>query len=173
MAHIHDHRARGHGPRHIRHRHGYSPERADDERGLRGEFGDKKPFRGNGSIPGRRRHGGLGNAAGSTGEAMAMGAGLHGSMSGRGPKGYVRSDGRIREDVCDCLADDPHLDASAIEVQVESGDVMLSGTVDSRRASRHAQDLAERPRGVRNVHSTLRVHGAQGRGKEPSSRQGG
>jgi osmotically-inducible protein OsmY len=90
---------------------------------------------------------------------MGMGAGLEpsSSMAGKGPKGYTRSDDRIREDVCDCLTDDPHLDASSIEVQVRNGEVTLSGTVSSRGAKRHAEDVAERASGVKNVQNSLRV----------------
>ena len=39
-----------------------------------------------------------------------------GQHRGRGPKGYTRSDDRIREDVNDRLSDDPFVDASEIEV---------------------------------------------------------
>ena len=39
---------------------------------------------------------------------------------GRGPRGYTRSDERIREDVNDRLTDDGWLDASDIDVQVSS-----------------------------------------------------
>jgi len=95
-------------------------------------------------------------------ESMGMAAGLgRGSMSGKGPKGYTRSDDRIREDVCDCLTDDPELDATNIEVQVRNGEVTLGGTVDSRRAKRHAEDVVERASGVRNVHNTLRLQESQ------------
>ena len=41
-----------------------------------------------------------------------------GPHRGRGPKGYTRSDERIREDVNDRLSDDPFVDASEIEVMV-------------------------------------------------------
>ena len=51
-----------------------------------------------------------------------------GRHRGVGPKGYVRSDERIRELVCDDLMDDPWLDASRIEVAVKDGEVTLSGT---------------------------------------------
>ena len=147
MAHIHEQRPRRHNSRagHIRRRPVKHP---DDEHGLLGEFSEENVFHGNGSIPGRRRHGGFGN-----GDALSMGAGLQ----GRGPKDYSRSDDRIREDVCERLADDSHLDASAIEVAVESGDVTLTGTVDSRRSRQHAEDLAGRIRGVTGVHSSLRI----------------
>ena len=76
---------------------------------------------------------------------------------GRGPKGYQRSDDRIREDVNDRLSDDPYVDASEIEVSVSNGEVTLSGTVDSREAKRRAEDIAERVSGVRHVQNNLRV----------------
>lgn len=78
---------------------------------------------------------------------------------GRGPKDYVRSDDRIREDVCDCLTDDPHIDATDVEVLVRGGEVTLSGRIDSRTARRHAEDLAERAIGVKHVQNNLRVSG--------------
>ncbi|WP_414475612.1 BON domain-containing protein [Microvirga sp. M2] len=76
---------------------------------------------------------------------------------GRGPKGYIRSDERIREDVSDRLTDDPFVDASEIEVGVSSCEVTLSGTVDSREAKHRAEDCAERVSGVRHVQNNLRV----------------
>ncbi len=85
------------------------------------------------------------------------------SMAGKGPKGYKRSDERIREDVCDCLTDDPELDASAIEVKVKDGEVTLSGAVDSRHAKRHAEHLIDQVSGVRDVHNGLNVQEGGGR----------
>ena len=76
---------------------------------------------------------------------------------GVGPKGYVRSDARIRELVCDDLTDDPWVDASGIEVTVENGEVTLSGTVDSRDSKRRAEDVAEHAGGVKDVQNNLRV----------------
>jgi|SRR5688572_13179169 osmotically-inducible protein OsmY len=81
-----------------------------------------------------------------------------GQFSGRGPKGYQRSDERIREDVCDRLADDPHLDASDIEITVRNGEVTLAGFVRDRHDKRHAEDVAEHVSGVREVNNSLRVH---------------
>ena len=80
-----------------------------------------------------------------------------GPYRGVGPKGYVRSDERIREHVCDALTDDPHLNAADIEVEVRDGEVTLSGSVDSRGAKRHAEDLALQASGVRDVQNDLRV----------------
>lgn len=82
----------------------------------------------------------------------------HGStFAGRGPKGYLRSDDRIREDVCDRLTDDWRVDASDIEVTVQNGEVTLSGTVHSRDDKRATENLAESISGVREVHDNLRV----------------
>lgn len=76
---------------------------------------------------------------------------------GRGPKGYQRSDARITEDVNDRLTEDPHVDASEIEVSVLNREVTLSGTVNSRFEKRHAEDLAESVSGVAHVQNNLRI----------------
>jgi osmotically-inducible protein OsmY len=79
------------------------------------------------------------------------------SFRGRGPKGYRRSDERIRESVCEYLTEDPRLDASDIEVQVKDGEVTLTGFVQNRRAKWYAEDLAEACSGGAEVHNRLRV----------------
>jgi len=76
---------------------------------------------------------------------------------GRGPKGYRRSDERIKEDVNDRLSDDYYLDASDVEVAVVNTEVTLSGTVNSRDDKRRAEDIAESVSGVTNVENRLRV----------------
>lgn len=76
---------------------------------------------------------------------------------GRGPRNYQRSDERIREDVNDRLTDDPHVDASHIEVAVKDREVTLTGTVRSRFEKRHAEDIAEAVSGVTHVQNNLRV----------------
>lgn len=73
----------------------------------------------------------------------------------KGPRGYTRSDERVFDQVCGVLAQDPHLDASAIEVKVESGIVTLSGKVENRRMKQHAEYLIEHIFGVRDVQNTL------------------
>jgi hypothetical protein len=84
--------------------------------------------------------------------------GLFGSHRGRGPKGYTRSDERIREDVHDVLTDDPQLDATHITAEVSGAEVTLNGHVVSRRDKRRAEDIIERVSGVRHVQNNLRVH---------------
>jgi hypothetical protein len=76
---------------------------------------------------------------------------------GKGPKGYVRSDERIREDVCDRLSDDDELDASDITVTVSNGEVRLEGSVLDRQSKHRAEDLAESVSGVRDITNNLRA----------------
>jgi osmotically-inducible protein OsmY len=80
-----------------------------------------------------------------------------GEHKGKGPRGYTRSDERIKEDVCDRLYDDSYVDASEVEVKVEGSEVILTGTVHSREEKRRAEDLAEAISGVRNVQNQLKV----------------
>lgn len=80
------------------------------------------------------------------------------SFRGKGPKGYERSDERIREDLHEKLSDDPFLDPSEIEVSVTKGEVVLTGMVDSRMDKRRAEDIAERILGVRNVENRIRIN---------------
>lgn len=92
-----------------------------------------------------------------------------GGFKGRGPKGYFRTDDRIREDVCERLSWNDELDATEIHVRVENGDVILDGNVETRHMKRLAEDLAERVPGVIDVHNGLRVHRGVGESaREPS-----
>jgi osmotically-inducible protein OsmY len=77
--------------------------------------------------------------------------------AGRGPKGYARSDERIREDVCEALERDNHVDASEIEVKVKEGVVTLTGSVEDRRTKRLAEDAVEYLSGVKDVRNELTV----------------
>ncbi len=80
-----------------------------------------------------------------------------GMYAGRGPRGYRRSDERIREDINDRLTDDWRIDASDVEVTVNNGMVTLTGRVNSREEKRRAEDIAERVSGVTDVSNQLRV----------------
>lgn len=79
------------------------------------------------------------------------------SYRGRGPKGFQRSDERLRELISERLADHDAIDASEIEVTVANGEVTLAGTVDDRRTKRLAEDVAESVSGVHDVHNQLKV----------------
>ena len=80
-----------------------------------------------------------------------------GQHRGKGPKGYTRSDDRIKEDINDRLSDDVFIDASEIDVTVSKGEVTLTGTVETRSAKRRAEDIAEEVSGVKNVENRLRL----------------
>ena len=86
-----------------------------------------------------------------------------GPYAGRGPRGYQRPDERIREDVCDRLTEASDIDASEIDVRVDAGVVILTGTVDSRAAKRRVEDSAGTVRGVKDVQNQLRVQDRQDR----------
>jgi osmotically-inducible protein OsmY len=79
----------------------------------------------------------------------------------RGPKGYKRSDDRIREDVSDRLGDNEYLDCSEVEVSVSNGEVTLTGSVLSRQEKFLAEEIADDVTGVSDVHNQLRVKRAQ------------
>jgi hypothetical protein len=83
-------------------------------------------------------------------------------MKGRGPKGYKRSDERIREDVCERIARSG-IDADEVEVKVDGGDVTLSGTVRSRQEKRWLEDVVDDVFGVDEVHNHLRLRREQER----------
>jgi hypothetical protein len=80
-----------------------------------------------------------------------------GPHRGRGPRGYRRTSERILEDLCDRLTEDPFVDASEIEVQVNGTEVLLAGIVDDWTAQRQAQSIAQDVAGVTRVVNNLRV----------------
>lgn len=90
-------------------------------------------------------------------ERNFSGQGSRGLHSGKGPKGYRRSDARIQEEVCDLLTDSPEIDATEIEVDVKDCVVSVSGTVESRRIKRMVEDLIEGVNGVQDVRNDLRI----------------
>lgn len=79
------------------------------------------------------------------------------TFQGKGPKGYKRSDDRIREDVCDRLTRHHAVDATEIEISVRDGEVTLSGTVLDRRQKRLAEDIVDDVYGVHDVTNQIRV----------------
>ncbi|WP_313138125.1 BON domain-containing protein, partial [Paracoccus jeotgali] len=95
-----------------------------------------------------------------------------GEHRGKGPKGYTRSDDRLREDVSDRLMHDGQVDASDIEVSVKDGEVTLKGTVDSRQAKRRAEDCVEDCPGVQQVQNMLRVKDRSDRDSDSDSQSG-
>ncbi len=113
-----------------------------------------------------RREDGYGGAWGAFGQSLS-GPGRRedeGPHRGRGPRGWQRSDERIREDAHERLTDDPMIDAGEVSIEVQGGEVTLNGTVDDRMAKRRAEDIVERISGVSHVQNNLRVRGRQWEG---------
>jgi osmotically-inducible protein OsmY len=116
-----------------------------------------------GQMGGREGWNREGYRAGYGFEGTDMGMGARdfeeerGPHYGKGPKGYKRSDERTREDVCDAIAHQGHIDATDVEVKVQDGIVTLSGTVARREEKRGLEHLVERCRGVHEVHNELRL----------------
>lgn len=85
----------------------------------------------------------------------------------RGPKGYIRSDERIREELCERLGHG-EADPSEVTVSVADGMVTLEGVVASRYDKYQIEELAEAVVGVKEVDSRLRIRRV-GTAEEPRS----
>ncbi|HVY46566.1 MAG TPA: BON domain-containing protein [Minicystis sp.] len=145
-----------------------------------GAYGYREPY----GSPGPRQHPGWYGTGGQmssrfgAGSPYGYGYGQRGAWMregphrGRGPKGYKRSDERIREDVCDRLTDHPDIDASDIDVLVQGQEVTLTGTVPERRLKHLAEYLAEDVAGVQEVHNQLRVRREEQRAAASPDRNG-
>jgi osmotically-inducible protein OsmY len=79
------------------------------------------------------------------------------SHRGRGPKGYRRSDERLKEIICERLTDDPFIDASNIAIEVLDSEVTLRGMVSVRQQKYAAEDLVADIAGVREIHNEVSV----------------
>jgi osmotically-inducible protein OsmY len=90
-------------------------------------------------------------------QGQGFGQEQRGRFTGRGPKGWQRSDESILERVNEALEQHPEIDASEIEVTCSSGEIVLRGTVAERRAKRLAEDAIENLPGVKDVRNEIRV----------------
>jgi hypothetical protein len=91
---------------------------------------------------------------------------------GKGPKGYTRSDDRLKEVICEKLTDDPMIDASEISIEVTGQIVKLTGTVDDRSTKYEIEELVERCGGVKDIDNQLRVRSGSSQSSQMGS-QGG
>lgn len=79
------------------------------------------------------------------------------SYRGRGPRGYVRSDERILDDIHERLCDDPIVDATDIEVHCDQGRVVLDGKVPTRWMKHRTEDIVDAVRGTKDIDNRIRV----------------
>lgn len=85
------------------------------------------------------------------------------------PKGYVRSDERIRENVCDALST-CGIDVSDVAVHVENGHVTLEGSVSDRQMKYRIEDIVDDCGGVKDISNNLGIARAAGGGRNDAGR---
>lgn len=74
-----------------------------------------------------------------------------------GPRNYQRPDTRICDDICERLAMHEAIDISDVTVDVQAGNVILTGTVEDRYERRTIEEIAEAVFGVQDVENHIRV----------------
>lgn len=74
-----------------------------------------------------------------------------------GPKGYQRSDERLREDISERLMEARYIDSSDVTVEVSGAKVVLDGTVPERRMKHAIEDLVDACPGVQDIDNRIRV----------------
>lgn len=89
------------------------------------------------------------------------------AFRGRGPKGYVKPDAKITDDVCEALYRHTGVDASFIEVSTQMGVVTLKGTVMSREQKRLAEEAVEHIGGVIEVRNEISLQQIDSRSNPP------
>ena len=75
-----------------------------------------------------------------------------------GPKGYQRSDERLREDISERLMEARYIDSSDVTVAVSGAKVVLEGTVPERRMKHAIEDLVDACPGVQDIDNKIRVN---------------
>src|ERR1043165_1476850 len=82
---------------------------------------------------------------------------LNKKHEGKGPKGYVRSDERLHDEICERLTRHPLIDASMMDIHVENAEVTITGEVHDRRMKHMTEDVVDEVPGVKDIHNQLRV----------------
>lgn len=73
------------------------------------------------------------------------------------PRGYVRQDARIREDICERLHHARQIDTRDVTVEVEAGLVRFEGSVPQRAMKTAIESLVETCLGVKEIDNRVRV----------------
>jgi hypothetical protein len=74
-----------------------------------------------------------------------------------GPKGYQRSDERLKEDISERLMESHSIDSSDVSLEVRGARVVLEGTVPSRHMKHAIEDLVDACPGVQDIDNRVRV----------------
>lgn len=86
-----------------------------------------------------------------------------------GPKGYQRSDERMKEDISERLYAAYHVDSSEVTIDVRAGKVTLEGTVPSRHMKHAIEDMVDDCMGVVEIDNRIRVAGPHYQGPGTNS----
>ncbi len=120
--------------------------------GMQHEYGRAGAGSGNYGYEGR--YGFQGSLPGGEGYS-----GPHRRHEFRGPKGYQRSDERLKEDISERLMAMGHyVDSSDVSVDVKDGKVTLEGTVPERRMKHAIEDVVDDCMGVKDIDNRIRVN---------------
>ena len=160
--------------------HGFNePGRFSGHRGQQSFSGQGYGHSGMGSSPSGQSFGEAGHSYGQQGfgqsqygyggENWQEGSRRH---HGRGPKGYQRSDERLKEDISERLMSAAYVDASEVSVEVKDGKVTLEGSVHERRMKHCIEDIVDDCMGVKDIDNRIRVSQGQ-QGAETSMSIGG
>ncbi|AMR81908.1 BON domain-containing protein [Cupriavidus nantongensis] len=116
-----------------------------------------------------REHGMLYNLGRRIGEVVGDWFGTPDERERRsGPRGYQRSDERIRDQICERLSYARGVDVSDVSVDVNDGVVSLTGTVRDRGQKYYIEDMADGTYGVKDVNNDIRVRRDSERAGESS-----
>ena len=102
-------------------------------------------------------HGALYNLGHRIGQAVSDWFGPDDGEKRTGPRGYTRTDERIRDEICERLTFTTGLDVREVSVDVDKGKVTLGGTVHTRSQKYDIEDLADNTFGVTEVENNIRV----------------
>jgi osmotically-inducible protein OsmY len=127
-----------------------------------GRYGRHEQSWGSGSYgmgQGRYGQGGYGAEREGLGQGHGYGQGAYSGSQRvrRGPKGYKRSDERLKEDISERLMNSVHIDAAEVSVEVQNGKVTLEGSVPERRMKHQIEDLVDNCPGVQDIDNRVRV----------------
>jgi hypothetical protein len=89
----------------------------------------------------------------------------------QGPKGYQRSDERMKEDISERLMESHYIDCSDVSVDVRGAKVVLEGTVPSRHMKHAIEDLVDACPGVQDIDNRVRVAGAMSQSQSSGGSQ--
>lgn len=128
-----------------------SNHRHDRTRGMPSRSGEQ------GRYGGERGSSDDGQSPGRGWSEQAYRQGFRDLSQRKGPKGYVRSDERIKEDLCERLMQVEDFELEDVSIEVKDGKVTLDGSVPERTMKHRIEDVACYCMGVKEVENRMRI----------------